>query len=100
MTETIGLKIVPINRLELAISIEHLRTTLQALHAAADASRRHAAVMEGNETLQFALRNWRAMNLLVKQAAQQVESAAEAAVTMAEHLTNPNPNKKADHEAW
>lgn len=89
MTQTTGLKIVQLNRLDLAFANEHLRTMVQALFAASDASQRAVGNITGAETLEATIRSWKSSSVLVAQVAQQLESASEALIAIAVHLTKP-----------
>jgi exonuclease VII small subunit len=96
MTQTTGLKIVQLNRLDLAAANEHLRTMVQALLAASDASQRAVSRTTGDDTLETTLRSWKSANVLVAQVAKQLESASEALIAIAVHLTKPQPANRAD----
>ncbi len=97
MTDDQNPKIIAFDRFELASAHESLRVAVRALAVATETAQRSAGRLEGNATLEDALRNARAASLLVAQAAQQVELVAEAVIAIGWELTRPQPPRDATH---
>lgn len=86
---------IAFDRFQLAIANESLRVAVRALAVATESAQRSAGRSEGNATLEDARRNARASSLLMTQAAEQVELAAEAVIAIGWELTRPQPSRDA-----